>query len=176
MDSFWGNIFKRRSLEEEEIREVLRRLPMFSGLKDKDLAALERILYRREYCAGEEVFRQGDPTAGMYIIVKGTVEVIFEPTGQVLAELTDGDFFGELALLGDTPRSATIRCKTDCQLLGFFQSDLYDLLERNPKLGVKILLRLARVIGERLIRSNEQVDQMRRELHELKKQLDVAGE
>ena len=67
------------------------KIPIFEGLRRKELAAVERILYRREYKAGEIVLNQGDPAAGMYIIEKGKVQVVFEPTQQVIAELYDGD-------------------------------------------------------------------------------------
>ncbi|MCB0289925.1 MAG: cyclic nucleotide-binding domain-containing protein [Calditrichaeota bacterium] len=176
MDSFWGNIFRQREKEEEGIRYILRRIPVFKGLNRKELAAVERILYRREYKSGEIIFHQGDPAAGMYIIEKGKVQVVFEPTQQVIAELHDGDFFGELALLDDSPRSATVIARMDCKMLGFFQSDLLDLIERTPRLGVKIVMRLLTVIGERLKKSNEQVQALQIKLYNLKqKRQNIAG-
>ncbi|MGH1366420.1 MAG: cyclic nucleotide-binding domain-containing protein [Calditrichia bacterium] len=165
-DSFWGNIFKSNESEKETVREVLKRVPIFDSLDKKELKAVERILHRREYRAGEVVFYEGDPAAGMYIIESGCVKVVFEETQQVLAELNDGEFFGELALLDDSPRSATLIARSDCKMLGFFQMDLLGLVERSPKLGVKIVLRLASVVGERLKGSNQQVQDLRMELFE----------
>lgn len=168
MDSFWGNIFRHRQPEEENIRKILQKIPVFENLRRNELAAVERILHHREYRAGETVFYQGDPSAGMYIIVKGKVQVIYEPTQQVIAELYDGDFFGELALVDDSPRSATVVCRLDCKMLGFFQSDLLDLIERRPRLGLKIVMQLMAVISERLRKSNDQVQALQKKLYELK--------
>jgi len=107
IDSFWGNIFRQQEKEEENIRKTLKRIPIFEGLSRKELRAIERILHRRQYATGEVIFHQGEPSAGMYIIVEGKVRIFLEPTQQVVAELHDGDFFGELALLNESPRSAT---------------------------------------------------------------------
>jgi CRP-like cAMP-binding protein len=106
---------------------------------------------------GEDIFIQGVPGAGMYIILEGEVSILVEPENKEIALLKEGEFFGELALLDESPRSATARSKEGCTVLGFFQSDLFSLLERSPKLGAKIILRLARIIGERLKFSNEQI-------------------
>jgi len=164
-DSFWGNIFKSNESAKESVRDVLKRVPIFDSLNRKELSAVERILHRREYRAGEVIFYEGDPAAGMYIIESGSVKVVFEETQQVLAELNEGEFFGELALLDDSPRSATLIARTDCKMLGFFQMDLLGMVERTPKTGVKIVLRLASVVGDRLKGSNQQVQDLRRELY-----------
>jgi CRP-like cAMP-binding protein len=157
MNSLWGNIFRVRQREPEKVRNILKRLPIFEDLGSRDLTAIERILHRREYREDETIFLQGDPGLGMYIIESGTVAIVCEPVKQVLAELDEGEFFGELALLDDLPRTATAVAKTPCSVLCFFQPDLFDLIDRNPRLGVKILFRLARTVGERLKKTNEQL-------------------
>lgn len=167
IDSFWGNIFRQQEKEEESIRKTLKKIPIFEGLTRKELRAIERILHRREYTAGEVIFHQGEPAAGMYIIIEGKVRIFLEPTQQVVAELHDGDFFGELALLNESPRSATAIAKMDCKMLGFFKPDLLDLIELNPKLGVKIVMQLSAVIGNRLNKSNEQMQALQIRLHNL---------
>ena len=170
MDSFWSNIFRNRNEESEKISTILSRIPIFQELSRRDLAAVERILHHRAYKSGESVFFQNDPSAGMYIILKGKVQVIYEPTQQVIAELFDGDFFGELALVDDSPRSATVIARMDCEMLGFFRSDLLDLIERKPKLGLAISLQLMSVISERLRKSNDQVQALQRKLYELRQE------
>jgi CRP-like cAMP-binding protein len=74
-----------------------------------------------------------------------------------MTELGDGEFFGELPLLDGGSRSATAVAKTSCRIFGFFQPDLFSLIERNPRLGVKIVLSLAAIIGMRLRAVNERV-------------------
>lgn len=163
MNIFWGNIFSTHK-KEEGIRSILKKVPIFDELKNRELAAVERILHRREYMPDEAIFQQGDPGLGMYIIETGIVEIVHGHLQHVLAELHDGEFFGELALLDDSPRTAAAIVRTPCKMLCFLQPDLFDLVDRNPRLGVKILLHLARTVGERLKKSNEQIQALKEEL------------
>lgn len=159
MNVLWSNVFKLRShgTRETQITEILKKIPVFEELTTRELAAIERILHKREYRQDEMIFREGEPGVGMYIIVTGKVNILIEPGKKKLAELAEGEFFGELALLDESPRSATALAVLPSTILGFFQPDLFGLIERNPQLGVKIVLRLARSIGERLRRANEQL-------------------
>jgi len=166
VDSFWGNIF--RQTDEESVYSLLRDIPLFDELSSGELSSIESILHRREYDPGEVLFHQGNPGVGMYIIREGTIEIVYEPTGDTLVKLADGDFFGELALLNETPRSATAVAQTESVLYGLFRPDLLGLVERDPSLGVQLLLRMSQVISERLIQTNEQVQELREQLHELK--------
>lgn len=161
MRSLWANIFGRGSREERELRELLGRIPLFERLNRRELQAVARILYRRGYDAGEYIFRQGDTGIGMYIIEHGSVAIIYEPTEQLLTELGDGDFFGEVALLNETRRSAAARAETETTLLCMLEPDLEDLGERNPRIGVKVLRSLARIAGQRLIAVSDEYEEMR---------------
>lgn len=160
MNNLFGNIFRSKSAKTEEDRviDLLKGIPLFEGLTSRELSAVERILHRRTYRPDETIFRQGEPGVGMYIIVEGKVAVVAEPGSRKLAQLQTGEFFGELALLDDSPRSASAVAQVECRMLGFFQPDLFGLIERNPDLGIKIVVRLARVIGERLKKCNEQLE------------------
>ena len=164
MDSFWGNIFKRP--DQQDTYTLLKKVPLFEAMNHREMDAVERIMHRREYRAGEVIFRQGEPGVGMYVVRHGLVEIIYEPSGEVLAELRDGDFFGEIALLNETPRSATAKAATACTLWGLFQPDLLDLLERDPRLGVKLMVPLAQIAGQRLIRADAQMQTLREELEQ----------
>jgi CRP/FNR family cyclic AMP-dependent transcriptional regulator len=161
MNNLWGNIFKGRYTKEDALPRILQKVPIFEGLNSRELSQIERILHTREYHPEEAIFHQGDPGLGMYIIESGTVEILSDPGKDLLAELHDGDFFGELALLDESPRTATAVSKARSKMLCFFQPDLFDLLERNPRLGVKVLFRLARTIGERLRKTNEQMHDLK---------------
>jgi CRP/FNR family cyclic AMP-dependent transcriptional regulator len=161
MSNLWTNIFKPRQNEEDTIMSILTRIPVFEGLNRKELAQIERILHQREYLKAEPIFFQGDPGLGMYIIVEGDVDIISEPHKHLLAELHSGEFLGELSLLDESPRTASAISKNASRLLCLFQSDLYDLMDRNPRLGVKILVRLARTLGARLKKTNEHVNELK---------------
>ena len=158
MDSIWGNVFRERPVATTEA--LLRRVPMFSSLDKRELAELEKILYRREYRTGETIFRQNDPGVGMYVIEHGAVSITQEPAGRLLAELRGGDFFGEIALLNETPRSARVTATAPTVLHGLFQPELFDLVKRAPRLGVKLLIPLAQNLGARLVHADGELQRL----------------
>jgi len=160
MSRFWENFFKFREKQKNGIESILLKIPVFQELTPREIKTIQRILHQREYLQAEVIFGEGDIGLGMYIIEKGIVQIACKNECHILAELTGGDFFGELALLDDAPRSASAVAKTPATLLCFFKPDLLDLIERNPKLGSKILFRLAWTIGERLKSTNEQVKEL----------------
>ena len=143
-------------------RDTLKSIPIFSDLSRRELAAVERILHRREYAEGELIFRQDEPGLGMYIILSGRVTIMSDGAPGQVSELGDGEFFGELPLLDGGPRSATAVARTSCRIYGFFQPDLFSLIARNPRLGVKIVMSLAAIIGMRLRVANERVEDLLR--------------
>ncbi len=170
-DAFWANIFKGRRKKDELVETILREVPAFSDLEPKELSLLASIVHKREYKKGEYIFYQGDPGLGMYIIQEGEVLIQYtDPEGnrKDLAILKDGDFFGEIALIDESPRSASAICRTDCHIIGFFRPDLFEIIERHPRLGTKILLKLAEIIAERLRRTNQEVAELKAELEALK--------
>jgi len=160
MNKIWENIFKFRQKSKEEIDSILMQIPVFQDLNPRELRMIKRILHRRQYKTDEVIFHQGNVGLGMYIIVDGNVEIICSPERHVLAELSSGDFFGELALLDEALRSATAVAKTHCTLMCFFKPELLDIIQRNPKTGCKILFRLAWTLGERLKNTNEQLQEL----------------
>ena len=154
----WGDgIFKRKK-KEDDIFTLLKKVPIFSDLTPKELAEVEKIVHQRRYKKSETIIHDGDPGLGMYIIVSGSVEIVEEDEKvgkKTLAKLSDGSFFGDMALLDEEPRSASAIALVDSDIMGFFRPDFLDLIYRKPKLGIKVLLALARVIGERLRHTNE---------------------
>ncbi len=166
-DSLWTNIFKKRDGEKEDILTVLKRIPLFQDLSRKELRQLERILHQRTYKAGETIFNEGDPGVGMYIIEEGEVQIALGKDRRVLAVLSKGDFFGEMALLLEAPRTASALASKPSVLYGFFQPDLFSILETYPRTGNKILLRLSQMIAERLRRSNLENRELREKLQKL---------
>jgi len=153
--SFLG--LRKQEGRKVRFRDTLRSIPIFSELGRRELAAVERILHKREYSSGEVIFRQDEPGLGMYIIESGRVSILTDDSLNNMTELGDGEFFGELPLLDGGSRSATAVAKTSTRIFGFFQPDLFGLIERDPRLGVKIVLSLAAIIGMRLRAVNERV-------------------
>jgi len=166
-DTMWGNIFHKQVKSNTGIHEVLIKIPIFKDLSKRELKAIERILHRRTYKSGENIFHEGDPGVGMYIIEDGRVNITLGRQDKLLAVLSNGEFFGEMALLSEMPRTASAVALTDSKMLGFFQSDLFGLVETNPKMGNKLLYRLAQMIADRLRFSNLENQQLKAKLTEL---------
>lgn len=160
----WENLFRRGGRREQPILDVLARIPMFEDLSGRELRAVERVLHRRSYGEGEAVFYEGEPGLGMYIIESGTITITLGDEHAVVAELQDGDFFGEIALLLDDWRTATATARTEAKLLGFFRPELFALLDESPKLGTKVLRRLAHMMARRLETANRENRRLEREL------------
>lgn len=169
-DTLWGNIFRKEEKQEQNIYSVLAKIPIFKDLNRKELKAVERILHKREYKENEVIFNEGDPGAGMYIIENGRINITIGKEQKLLAVLSSSEFFGEIALLSETPRTAAATATITTQLLGFFQSDLFSLLETNPLTGNKILLKLAQMISERLRFSNLENQQLKLKVTKLEEQ------
>ena len=123
-------------------------------LRERDQEKLFTTLQGEIY--GSRIF-EASPAEGMYVILDGQVSIIDPDSETIFATLESGDFFGELALLDEEPRSASAVAKIPSRLIGFFRTDLLTLMKRSPELGNKILINLSRVLGERLRRTNQEL-------------------
>ncbi|MGC8595315.1 MAG: cyclic nucleotide-binding domain-containing protein [Candidatus Kryptoniota bacterium] len=165
----WKNIFRDRKEDNVKVPEVLKKVPVFSELNAREISKLASIVHLRSYNAGETVFLQGDPGLGMYVIEKGQVSIrMITDSGdeKELSILTDGDFFGELSLLDESPRSASAVAVVQSKIIGFFRPDLFELLNRSPRIGIKVLLKLSETIGTRLRLTNNELTRVAAELQE----------
>ena len=143
--------------KEGDILPVLRTIPIFEGLGFNDLKKIELIVHKRTFMPNEIIFYERQPGAGMYIIKRGLIKLtkMVNEERVKISELKDGEFFGEMSLLEDYPRSAEATAVEKTEALGIFRPDLFDLIESNPKLGYKILLRLSKRLASRLRETTE---------------------
>jgi len=169
MNYIWDNIF-RDSHKEKSIRQKIKANFLFQDLSHTELRLLEKIVNVRNYRPGENIFRQGDVGVGMYIITKGTVNIYVEeivpetgePKTAHVTQLKEADFFGDLALVEENGRrNASAVAHSECILIGFFKSDLMEITGRNPTAGVKILLRLGEVLGQRLRETTAKIAELK---------------
>jgi CRP-like cAMP-binding protein len=159
-DALWRNVFKKESGQRESIFSTLRKVPLFKGMSKSELNEFDRIIHRRKYKEQETIFYEGEPGVGMYIVQEGSIGIYKNTSAsekEELARLSAGEFFGELALLDETPRSANAVALEDAKILGLFLPDLLDLIDRKPRLGNKFLFHLAMLIGERLKHTNDEL-------------------
>ena len=158
-DGIWTNIF-RLSQRKQSLAEILQNVPLFRDLSPKELRTLERVVHIRSYQPGETVFVETEPGAGMYVIRAGRVDIVLKHKSDqpiLLAELEPGDFFGEMALLGDSSRSATAVARERSELIGFFHPDLLEIISLHPAMGAKISFGLAKTLSDRLRYTNSQL-------------------
>jgi CRP-like cAMP-binding protein len=129
----------------------LKALALFEDLSVRELKIVQSMLHDRDYLAGEVIFDAGDQGNALYIVRTGRVLICRQGRPEsAIAELGPGSFFGELALLESAPRAAQARALEACRLAVFFGSDFLALLDTEAKLANKILLRFARMLGQRL--------------------------
>jgi CRP/FNR family cyclic AMP-dependent transcriptional regulator len=177
-DPFWSNIFRRRDKEEADVLDLLKKVPIFQDLGRREFNKIESILHRRNWNADEGIINEGDPGLGMYIIVAGEVRItqVGEDGGQQqLATLTGGDFFGEQALLDESPRTASAYANETCRIIGLFRPDLLELIESNPRLGLKIVMRLSQMISVRLRHTNRLLKEARMRVKQVGEENKRAG-
>lgn len=154
--------------EKRAVTELMKSLPAFEGLTQRELVTIERVLHQRLYKAGEKVFGEDMPGAGMYIIKEGEVVIkkrIDAEKEVELAVITERNFFGELALIDEMPRSASAVVNKDTVLLAFCKPDLENIKDRNPRVAAKILANIARLVCKRLVRANENLEVLQKKLN-----------
>lgn len=111
--------------------------------KDDTLGNVDKELVV-EFGVGEYIFREGDPGNEMYIVQNGEVEIVALSHGEAhrLAILEEGDFFGEMAILEDLPRTASARAHTPCSLLEIDEGTFNQLIRHNPEISIRMLRKL----------------------------------
>ncbi len=159
-NELWSYLFREKFDPDKALSATLRKVPLFSEITSGEMKRVKRILHRRVFQPGEVIFREGEAGWGMYFIESGLVRITGLDRSQQEVEyalLTKNEFFGEFALIGSEPRSATALSVMQSVLHGFFKSDLDELIDKDPKLGCKILAQLSQVLSHRLEAMNEKL-------------------
>ena len=126
--------------------QALKRAPLFEGLSRKELAELARHTEDLEVPAGEVLCKEGDTGREFFVIVDGETEIT--SNGRSVAERGGGDFVGEIALLEDTTRMATVTAKTPLRVFVLTREDFRKLVRENPSVERKVMQALARRVVE----------------------------
>jgi CRP/FNR family transcriptional regulator, cyclic AMP receptor protein len=131
----------------------LSKVPLFSNCSPAEVAAIAAVAQEHSYSAGQIIVTQGTPGQAFYMVLSGRVEIVRDTNS--LGTFGPGDFFGDMALLDQAPRSATIRAVEDTTCLMLSSWDFRALLEQHPTIAIKlleVLSRRLRVADERLAR------------------------
>jgi len=133
----------------EEKASALAQLPLFAGISDESMGRLAAVAGEQQFPAGHFIVLQGQVGSGVYIIVEGSVRVI--RGDDELATLGPGEFFGELAVIDQKPRSASVQTTQPTRVVAIASWDLLALLESDSALAlnmIKGLVERVRVAGE----------------------------
>lgn len=149
----------------EEV-DILRRIPLFSGIDPAKLKLLAFASERLEYSEDQNLFRQGEVGDAAYVIVNGIADVIIEVGDEEIqvADLQENAFVGEIAILCDVPRTATVRARTKLVVLKIKKEHFIGLIKDFPELGIEVMRELA----SRLSNTTSELSEARREIESLK--------
>ncbi len=147
---------------------LFQKIYLFQDLKEGEINQVLDRTTLRDYPAGTVIIQEGEPGDSLFIMKEGEVEITKQltlvldedtPKERVMIRLKaeNGVYFGEMALLENETRSATVTALTDCSLLELHQKDFLDLVSQKPAMGVKLLLRLSQILSRHLRKTNQDV-------------------
>jgi CRP-like cAMP-binding protein len=125
--------------------DLLRRVPLFAGIEPSKLRLLAYTSDVVTFRQGKRLFRKGDPGDAAFIIISGEAEVIVSTdSGEIpVAVLRDGDFLGEIAILCDVARTATVRARSELKTLKISKDTLLQIIRQFPEIGIEVMRTLA---------------------------------
>jgi CRP-like cAMP-binding protein len=142
------------------VSELLKKIHLFDNLNERELEKIQNICVREKHAKDTILFFEGDPGNRCYLITKGEVRISkFIPNigEEALAILKVGDYFGEMALIDNFPRSAHAIVNTEVELLAINKTDLDNILIMDNELGFKLLWTFTKTLSKRLRETNEKI-------------------
>ncbi len=137
------------------IGELLDRIGLFSGLTEEQVQRLAAASGHASFGAGQTIFEQGSGCSETFVILDGEVEIRLGGLERPLGTVTPGECLGEVALLTDSPHSATAVASTDVRTAVLKGADLTELVRQRPDIGMVLYRNLARGLGEKLRRADQ---------------------
>jgi CRP/FNR family cyclic AMP-dependent transcriptional regulator len=131
----------------EDMVNLLTTIPLFHGLNNKQLRQLGNRFVARSYEAGKNIVTQGRGGEGMFVIISGRAEAVVESTDgtkTTVNEFGPRDFFGEVAMLDDGPRTASVMATQDTECLALTRSDFIALMKNDAEMATEIAVALAK--------------------------------
>jgi CRP/FNR family transcriptional regulator, cyclic AMP receptor protein len=140
--------------------EQLKTVSLFEGLNGTQLAKVAALIQERRVAAGDYVFHEGEGGDEFYVVLAGRIRISKVVPGvgeEALAILEPGAYFGEMALVDDTPRSADALAHSDCTLGAFRREDFDHLMFTDKELAYSVLWTFVRTLSTRLRETNEKI-------------------
>lgn len=148
--------------EAQSRMEALKKIPLFRHLTYKEQTAVLSTASTRTFPAGREIVTENQPGEELFVVIRGRVAV--EKAGVPIAELRAGGHFGEMGLIDNAPRSATVRAIEPTRVMVVARSELMNLMKRESILAVKLLWSFVQVLSDRLRETNSELSEARQEL------------
>src|SRR6185503_5909709 len=129
------------------VAQFLRKVPLFNNLSETDLARLSESSRERNYPRNSVILFEDDPGDALYVVVTGQVKVVLigeDGREVILSVVHEGNFFGEMALIDDEPRSAHVIAMADSNLLVLRREDFQRRLQESPTIALGLLLEMSR--------------------------------
>ncbi|HSB34914.1 MAG TPA: cyclic nucleotide-binding domain-containing protein [Nitrospirota bacterium] len=140
--------------------DLLKKISLFENLAAAELGKIGKLVRKEKYAKDTVIFSEGDPGNQCYVITAGEVRISkFIPNigEEALAVLKAGDYFGEMSLIDNFPRSAHAIANTDIEVLAIGKADLDNVLITDRDLGYKLLWSFTRTLSKRLRETNEKM-------------------
>jgi diguanylate cyclase (GGDEF)-like protein len=150
-------------LNSQIIQSAISSLPLFSKLEEKEFYIVHGVLKTIYVKKGETLFKEGDPGEDMFIHFSGTLNAYgtqSDGTQRLLFNVTVGEFFGEMSIIANAPRSVTIAAAEDSTIIKFQGSDFYRIIEDYPAIGFKLLRSISFVQNSWLDQSSKSVSDL----------------
>jgi CRP/FNR family cyclic AMP-dependent transcriptional regulator len=128
-------------LRRDHRAELLAKVPLFSGCSKRDLQKIAAISDELDFRRGKQLTRQGGPGREFFVLLEGSADVV--RNDERINMLGAGDFFGEMALISQKPRSATVTTTTPVRALIITETNFRRLLRENPTISIKVLQAIA---------------------------------
>jgi CRP/FNR family transcriptional regulator len=121
--------------------DTLKKVPLFASLDNKELEKISSTMRERRFKAGDTVTQEGAGGVGFFIVQEGEAEV--DVGGETTGVVGPGDYFGEIALINESPRTATLTARTDMVCYGMTPWEFRPLVESNSEIAWKLLTAMA---------------------------------
>jgi CRP/FNR family transcriptional regulator, cyclic AMP receptor protein len=133
-------------MADQDTTELLKRVPLFSDLDNRELGQIAESMKRRQFSAGQEIAREGESGVGFFVIEDGNAKVSVH--GDERRRLGPGDYFGEIALIAQGARTATVTAESDLTAYGMTFWDFRPLVEGHASIAWKLLQAFAKTYGQ----------------------------
>jgi CRP-like cAMP-binding protein len=144
-------MFFGHSIQRNPRLQLLKSVVLFKDLSMRELGMIDDLLHERRYLADEVIFDEGEEGQGLFVVLDGRVKIMRPSSeGGMLIEFGPGSFFGEVALLDQSVRTAQARAIEDTHIVALFRAEFYSLLQTHSAIASRISFQLARVLAARL--------------------------